>query len=212
MNGRQNLCANRELIGMVRPGAFAECVSLPVKNLMPLPDGMRAEHAALCEPGATALHAISPRRTIPGAPGQRSARAGHRRRLGRPFVRAHAFGQSAGEVHLGETNQLRRDTAARALAGAAGLDPNEVAAGNVAHRVLIRSPRNPKRRVFDVVFDAVGNAHTRESAIECARSGGVIVHIGLQDAAGGVDVRAMTLREITFIGCYTYTPSTCARL
>ena len=58
-----------------------------------------------------------------------------------------------------------------------------------------------------MVFDAVGDGHARESAVECARSGGVIVHIGLQDAAGGVDVRAMTLREITFIGCYTYTPS-----
>ena len=207
MNGRQNLCANRELIGMVRPGAFAECVSLPVKNLMPLPDGMRAEHAALCEPGATALHAI------------RLAEQS----LARPVSEARALvigggsvgllcalmllDKGAGEVHLGETNQLRRDTAARALAGAAGLDPNEVAAGNAAHRVFDPLAAKPEAASFDVVFDAVGNTHTRESAIECARSGGVIVHIGLQDAAGGVDVRAMTLRQNTLSGCYTYTPS-----
>ncbi|MFV2032304.1 MAG: hypothetical protein ACC663_07395 [Gammaproteobacteria bacterium] len=38
------------------------------------------------------------------------------------------------------------------------------------------------------------------------RSGGIIVHIGLMDNEGEMDVRAITLREITFIGAYTYTP------
>jgi len=32
------------------------------------------------------------------------------------------------------------------------------------------------------------------------------VHIGLMDNKGNLDVRSMTLREITFIGTYTYTP------
>jgi alcohol dehydrogenase len=56
------------------------------------------------------------------------------------------------------------------------------------------------------VFDAVGGAVTREQAVVACRSGGVIVHIGLMDNQGGLDVRSMTLREITFIGTYTYTP------
>jgi L-gulonate 5-dehydrogenase len=33
----------------------------------------------------------------------------------------------------------------------------------------------------------------------------VIVHIGLGGASGGLDIRRMTLQEITFIGTYTYT-------
>ena len=32
------------------------------------------------------------------------------------------------------------------------------------------------------------------------------MHIGLMDNEGSMDVRSMTLREITFIGTYTYTP------
>ena len=32
-----------------------------------------------------------------------------------------------------------------------------------------------------------------------------LVHIGLLKAEGGLDVRKMTLQEITFIGTYTYT-------
>jgi L-gulonate 5-dehydrogenase len=33
----------------------------------------------------------------------------------------------------------------------------------------------------------------------------VIVHIGLGGGSGGLDIRRMTLQEITFIGTYTYT-------
>lgn len=32
------------------------------------------------------------------------------------------------------------------------------------------------------------------------------MHIGLMDNEGGMDVRRLTLQEITFIGTYTYTP------
>ena len=34
----------------------------------------------------------------------------------------------------------------------------------------------------------------------------MIAHIGLGEARGGLDIRRMTLQEITFIGTYTYTP------
>ena len=53
--------------------------------------------------------------------------------------------------------------------------------------------------------DAVGYAATRAVASELTAPGGVIVHIGLGEDTGGLDVRRMTLQEITFIGTYTYT-------
>jgi threonine dehydrogenase-like Zn-dependent dehydrogenase len=33
----------------------------------------------------------------------------------------------------------------------------------------------------------------------------VIAHVGLGEDTGGLDIRRMTLQEITFIGTYTYT-------
>ena len=36
--------------------------------------------------------------------------------------------------------------------------------------------------------------------------GSIVVHIGLMDNTGSIDYRKMTLQEITFIGCYTYSP------
>ena len=195
LGGRQNLCARRELIGMRRPGAFAEQIAIPETNLIPVPANLSAHKAALTEPGATALHAVGLAEKA----------------LARPVSEARAlvFGagsvgllaalilldKGVGEVHLAETNPLRRDTAA--LAGAAGLN------GSVFDPLA--AP--PEGDAFDAVFDAVGNAHTRRAAVECARPGSVIVHIGLADAEGQLDVRKMTLQEITFIGCYTYTPT-----
>ena len=191
LDGRQNLCAQRDLIGMYRPGAFAEQIAIPETNLIPVPEGMNPEHAALTEPGATALHAVGLAEKT----------------LARPISETRALvigGGSVGllnalilkdkgalEVQLAETNPLRRETAQNALAGGV-FDP-------------VKTPSAGDW--FDVVFDAVGNQHSRAAAVQAVRPGGVVVHIGLGDDQGGLDVRRMTLQEITFIGCYTYTPT-----
>jgi threonine dehydrogenase-like Zn-dependent dehydrogenase len=59
--------------------------------------------------------------------------------------------------------------------------------------------------LFPLVIDAVGFAATRATASALAQPGGVVSHVGLGDNNGGVDVRRLTLQEITFIGTYTYT-------
>jgi len=64
----------------------------------------------------------------------------------------------------------------------------------------------------DVIIDGVGYAATRSDASALVRPGGVIAHIGLGEAEGGLDIRRMTLQEITFIGTYTYTADDCKPL
>ena len=39
------------------------------------------------------------------------------------------------------------------------------------------------------------------------RPGGVIVHVGLLPGHEGLDIRKITLQEITFTGTYCYTPT-----
>jgi len=92
------------------------------------------------------------------------------------------------EISVAETNPLRRETAAQEK-GLTIIDPIvEPAAENS----------------FDLIVDAVGGVNTRAAASAAIKPGGVIVHIGLLEAEGGLDVRKMTLQEITFIGTYTY--------
>lgn len=190
LGGRQNLCVQRDLIGMYRPGAFAEQIAIPARNLITIPDDMDAAHAALTEPAATALHAVN-----------LASKAAYR-----PLseTRALVFGggsvglfaalvladQGAREIHLAEINPLRRQTAD--LTGVCrAFDPQATPA---------------QESYFDVVIDAVGSKTTRQTAIYAVRPGGVVMHIGLLDNEGEIDVRRMTLQEITFIGTYTYTP------
>jgi threonine dehydrogenase-like Zn-dependent dehydrogenase len=59
VQGRNNLCSKRTMVGMTRPGAFAEKMSIPAASLIEMPQDMSALHAAVTEPAATALHAIN---------------------------------------------------------------------------------------------------------------------------------------------------------
>lgn len=59
LSGRTNLCTSRQIISMPpRPGAFAEQVAIPERNVVAVPDGFAIEKAALCEPIACAWHAV----------------------------------------------------------------------------------------------------------------------------------------------------------
>ena len=188
VQGRDNLCSNRTMVGMTRPGAFAEFMSIPARCLIELPDGMDPVRAALTEPAATALHAINLalrtlHRPLPecralvlggGAIGMLSAL----------LLRAHG----TREVVLGETNPLRRAAVAQ-HAGCATFDPATDATADSA---------------FDFVIDAVGAKATRIAALTAIRPGGVVLHIGLQDWASEIDMRKLTLSEVTLIGTYTY--------
>jgi alcohol dehydrogenase len=63
----------------------------------------------------------------------------------------------------------------------------------------------PPENTFDFVMDAVGSKITRNTAFASVKAGGVIMHVGLQDWASEVDMRRLTLAEITLLGTYTYT-------
>ena len=96
------------------------------------------------------------------------------------------------------------------VAGAAGgrdqsAAPRLAASGTPAARRLRSAPSTRRREnAFDFVIDAVGSAVTRTAALAAVAPGGVVMHIGLQDWASEIDMRKLTLAEITLIGTYTY--------
>jgi alcohol dehydrogenase len=187
--GRNNLCSNRTMVGMTRPGAFAQYMSIPASSLIDIPQDMPALHAALTEPAATALHAVN--MSLKG--------------MARPLpenrtliIGGGAIGMLAAlllknygcrDTVLAEVNPLRRQSAEQ-HAGVATYDPRET---------------QPQENGFDFVIDAVGSKLTRVSALSAVKPGGVVMHIGLQDWASEIDMRKLTLAEITLMGTYTYT-------
>ena len=187
--GRPNLCAERELIGMRRAGAFAQHIVIPERNLLDMPQDMDPVIASLVEPAATSLHAVNLAAKV----------------LHRPLSECRALvlgGGSIGafaalmlkskgcmDVCLGDTNPLRRSTADK-LDCCTVYDP--------------LGEDLPEENSFDLVVDAVGSGRTRSASCSFVRSGGVISHVGLQDNEPGLDTRRITLEEITFLGNYTY--------
>jgi threonine dehydrogenase-like Zn-dependent dehydrogenase len=189
-SGRNNLCPTRHIISMPpRPGAFAEFVSMPEQNLVSVPEGVAFDKAALAEPIACGWHAVRLARRVLH-PAIEDARClvigGGAIGVGAALVLA---AHKAGHITVLEPNDARRKVVS-------GIGPFEVLASDEGLPAQ-----------FDLVVEAVGYAPTRKIASRLAKPGGVIVHIGLGEAEGGLDIRRMTLQEVTFIGTYTYTPA-----
>jgi threonine dehydrogenase-like Zn-dependent dehydrogenase len=63
--GDTHLCADRQIFGMHRPGAFAEYVNVPARCLISWPDNVPAEAAALAEPMANGIHVVNLTKHLP---------------------------------------------------------------------------------------------------------------------------------------------------
>lgn len=54
--GQRHLCRNTDGIGVNRPGAFAEFISVPAVNICPVPDGVNDDLASILDPLGNAAH------------------------------------------------------------------------------------------------------------------------------------------------------------
>ncbi len=183
--GRDNLCPDRMIISMPpREGAFAQYVAMQDDNLITVPDNVPLEKAALAEPLAVSWHSV------------RLGLAGLDRSLG-----TNALVIGGGAIGLAAALALK----AQGLADVTIAEPNDARRAFLAETCDQQTVATAEG-CYAIVIDAVGYAATRSIASERCGPGGVIVHIGLGEDLGGLDIRRMTLQEITFIGTYTYTP------
>lgn len=184
--GRDNLCVDRQIISMPpREGGFAQMLAMPADNLVALPDHISDDQAALAEPIACGWHGVRLARSTAVQPERALVIGGGAIGVGSALS---LMAQEVGQVRIAEPNGARRAYLG-AVCGLDALDPADLGDNDV----------------FDIVIDGVGIEATRAQASRHAAPGGVIVHIGLGSPAGGLDVRRMTLQEITLIGTYTYT-------
>jgi threonine dehydrogenase-like Zn-dependent dehydrogenase len=191
LSGRTNLCAHRQIISMQpRQGAFAEFVSMPRQNLVTVPESVPLSRAALTEAISCGWHGVrmgSLSLDMDMAQSRCLVIGGGAIGVG-SALSLKAMG--ATDISVMEPNGIRREQL-QTIDGFGVIDPT--------------GSDLPEKATFDLVIDGVGYAATRASACVYVRQGGTIVHIGLGEATGGLDIRRMTLQEIRFIGTYTYT-------
>ncbi|MEP5152377.1 alcohol dehydrogenase catalytic domain-containing protein [Planktotalea sp.] len=183
--GRENLCPDREIISMMpRQGAFAQYISMPDRNLVTVPDDVPLAKAALTEPLAVSWHTV-----------RLALEALH------PSMYRKALIIGGGAIGLAASLALK----AMGVEDVIIAEPNEVRRSFLIETCGQNAVAQGAGE-FPIVIDAVGYSATRTAASAAAMPGGVIAHVGLGEDLGGVDVRRLTLQEITFIGTYTYTP------
>jgi 2-desacetyl-2-hydroxyethyl bacteriochlorophyllide A dehydrogenase len=192
IEGRGHLSPTRQILSMPpRPGAFAEFVRVPERNVESISDQLPIEHAALAEPIAVSWHAVRlgmEKLHQPLAAARVIVLGGGAIGLTSALVARH-FG--AKDLRVAETNPLRRDALHRT---------------EDIETYMPGGSSEPADNSIDLVIDAVGAAATRAAASRMVRPGGVIVHLGLLPGNDGLDVWKITLQEITVTGSYCYTP------
>jgi len=177
-NGLRQVCRERQIIGVHRPGGFAERVAVPGSAVRPLPDWLGWEAAAMVEPAANAVHAWR----LAGA----------------------QAGTRVGVLGCGAIGLLCLLTA---LAGGAGrVDVTDLAPGRLAQaRRLGAAAAEPELDgEYDVIFDAVGSAATRAISVRRLRPGGTAVWLGLAEEAARFDANALIRAEKRILGSFAY--------
>ena len=161
--GDSRHCDSRQIIGFDLPGIFAERVSVPPKNLLPVGPAASVVQAALVEPLATALHAWRLASPAPGANVGIIGAGG----IGMPLLHvANVCGAGTVDVSDIDPDRLALVLRMGATSASAGLGSG-----------------------YDAVFDLVGSRETRAAAVSALRWGGTCVMLGLHelDIALGVD-------------------------
>ena len=179
--GEENLCETRGLLGLDRPGVFADRVLVRADALVPVPEGLDPRIAVLVEPLATSVSALR----IDGVEEGNDVLVLGGGPIGLLAVYAC--------VHLGaRVVCVEPIPERRALAGALGATVLADTAAVTAGRA-------------DAAIDAVGIEATWRSAIAGVRTGGRVALVGLGQAEGALPAAELVRRGITLRGHYAYT-------
>ncbi|THF82173.1 zinc-dependent alcohol dehydrogenase [Cohnella fermenti] len=190
LEGRPNVCRQRRIVGIHRPGAFADYVTVPSRSAILLPDGMDAALASLAEPLAVCVHGLrlgTPEGASP--PDLLVLGAGPIGLLALQAARAAGTGRA-----LVVDRQPPRLAVARAL-GAEACLPEEAEA--VCRELF--GEDGPGTAV-----DAVGVRQTREAAIRLVGAGGRVVLVGLGQDDSLLPMNLAVRKELALLGSYTY--------
>jgi threonine dehydrogenase-like Zn-dependent dehydrogenase len=181
VRGLPNICRRREIIGIQRPGGFAEAVAVPSRCVVPLPAGTSPLQGAFVEPIANGVHAVRMIRQVDPAP-TRVGVIG----IGPLGFAVLAACRAGGIGHL---------------AAADGFEPRQ----RWAARLGVEQVGASLDGEFDAIVDTVGTASTRALSVDLVRPGGTAVWMGLHGPEDDVDGQAMIRTEKRIIASFCYT-------
>lgn len=184
LSHRTNLCAEYRTLGLQVDGGLAEYVTSPAAICRTVPDMCDDDAAAMTQPLAVALHALS---RVAQGPDDAVAVIGTGG-IG-SFIVAGASRRAVG----GRVVAIDIDDERLATASALGAGETANATGHDLAELLLELSNGVG---FDVVIEASGAPHAPSAAIAGARRGGRVLLVGLHGAPRAINLTPMILREV----------------
>ena len=193
--GLERHCPQRSVLGILeRSGAFADELTLPTRNLLPVPDSVSTEAATFCEPLAAAWEIVEQLELQSGSrAGERALVCGDGR-LG--LLCAHVLASHGLQVTLAGRHPERAHLLDDSLEFAEGLlEPNST-----------RSERNAH---YSIVVEATGKPEVLPRALQCVAPRGTLVLKTTSEQPNELDFASVVVNEITILGsrCGPFAPA-----
>jgi threonine 3-dehydrogenase len=186
--GRRHLCAHTQGVGVNRPGAFAEYISLPMSNIWRHNPGIDEEIAAIFDPFGNAVHTalsfpvLGEDVLITGA--------------GPIGVMATAVVRHAGARHVVVTDlNPFRLYLARLMGATLAVDPTKTPLADVQEQLGMQEG-------FDVGLEMSGSPQALRDIIANMSHGGKIAVLGIPSEPGEIDMRQVIFDMLTIKGIY----------
>jgi alcohol dehydrogenase, propanol-preferring len=187
-SGRENICPDLRMLGNHVDGGFAEYVRVPVRDLVPLPEGIDLARAAvIADALTTPYHAVVHRAKVRS--GEWVAVVG----CGGVGINAVQFAAAAGANVLAVDLRPEKLEVAHRLGAAEVLNPSE-------HPDVGREVRRRTGGGADVALEAVGTPATVLSALSMLRRGGRLCVVGYSDASVALPLHRLMFFEYTIVG------------
>lgn len=189
LEGRDNLCPRFDVLGLLTDGGYADYVSVPIENLVPIPDHIGfVEAAAFPLTFLTAWHMLA----------HAGLRAGH-------VVLVLAGGSGVGQAAI----QVARAHGARVLATSSPLKMQRtLALGAEAVFDHYSSDFAKQARAatgglgVDIVIEHVGQATWDQSVRALARGGRLVTCGATSGYEATIDIRHLFARQLSLLGTY----------
>ena len=186
--GRRHLCAATEGVGVNRPGAFAELISLPMTNIWRHSPGINQEVAAIFDPFGNAVHTalsfpvLGEDVLITGA--------------GPIGIMAIPVVQRAGARHvvITDLNPARLELAQK-MGATEAINPAETPLAEVQKRLNMTEG-------FDVGLEMSGSPQALHEMIANMSHGGKIALLGIPAKSAAMDWKPVIFNMITIKGIY----------
>ena len=186
--GRRHLCADTQGVGVNRPGAFAEYLSLPMTNVWVHSDSMDRDVASIFDPFGNAVHTALSFPVL----GEDVLVTG----AGPIGIMAAAVARHAGARHvvITDVNPWRLELA-RKLGVTLAVDPREQNLKDVQKQLGMKEG-------FDVGLEMSGNAAAFRDMLANMSHGAKIAMLGIPSEAMAIDWNKVIFNMLTIKGIY----------